>query len=39
MQLTSKLLVATAKIISGYTIRWVDCLPDTCQRIYFANHT
>ena len=39
MQLTSKLLVATAKVISGYTIRWVDCLPDTCQRIYFANHT
>lgn len=20
-------------------MRWVDCQPDTCQRIYFANHT
>jgi 1-acyl-sn-glycerol-3-phosphate acyltransferase len=20
-------------------VRWIDCEPDTCQRIYFANHT
>ncbi len=20
-------------------MRWVDCQPDTCQRVYFANHT
>ena len=20
-------------------MRWVDCEPDTCQRVYFANHT
>jgi len=39
MQVTSKLLVAAAKVVSGYTVRWVDCLPDTCQRVYFANHT
>ena len=39
MQLTSKLLVIAAKVVSGYTVRWVDCLPDTCQRVYYANHT
>ena len=32
-------LVALAKFFSGATLRWVDCQPDTCQRIYFANHT
>jgi 1-acyl-sn-glycerol-3-phosphate acyltransferase len=20
-------------------VRWFDCRPDTCQRVYFANHT
>ena len=39
MQLTSRLLVAAAKLISGYTVRWKNAMPDTCQRIYFANHT
>ncbi|MGI9516720.1 MAG: lysophospholipid acyltransferase family protein [Pirellulaceae bacterium] len=32
-------LVAVAKVFSGATLRWVDCQPDTCQRVYFANHT
>lgn len=32
-------LAFTAKLLSGATIRWVDCQPDTCQRVYFANHT
>lgn len=32
-------LVAIAKLFSGASLRWVDCQPDTCQRIYFANHT
>jgi 1-acyl-sn-glycerol-3-phosphate acyltransferase len=32
-------LAATARILSGSTVRWIDCQPDTCQRIYFANHT
>ncbi|HAN97514.1 MAG TPA: 1-acyl-sn-glycerol-3-phosphate acyltransferase [Planctomycetaceae bacterium] len=27
------------KLISGASLRWVDCQPDTCQRVYFANHT
>jgi 1-acyl-sn-glycerol-3-phosphate acyltransferase len=25
--------------MSGVSVRWVDCQPDTCQRVYFANHT
>ena len=33
------LLVGITKLFSGATLRWVDCQPDTCQRIYFANHT
>ncbi len=32
-------LAAVAKLLSGATVRWVDCEPDTCQRVYFANHT
>ena len=39
MQLTVELLSWIAKFISGASVRWVDCHPDTCQRIYFANHT
>lgn len=29
----------TARVVSGFTVRWIDCQPDTCQRIYFANHS
>jgi 1-acyl-sn-glycerol-3-phosphate acyltransferase len=32
-------LAFIAKALSGATVRWVDCEPDTCQRVYFANHT
>ena len=39
MTLTSHVIVALAKLFSGFTVRWIDCQPDTCQRIYFANHT
>ncbi len=39
MTLTSHVIVVLAKLFSGFTVRWVDCQPDTCQRIYFANHT
>ncbi|HRF00955.1 MAG TPA: lysophospholipid acyltransferase family protein [Pirellulaceae bacterium] len=39
MNLTVSLLAAIAKLISGASLRWVDCQPDTCQRVYFANHT
>ncbi len=38
-QVTVSVLVGLAKFFSGATVRWVDCQPDTCQRIYFANHT
>ncbi len=33
------LLALIAKILSGASVRWVDSQPDTCQRVYFANHT
>ncbi len=39
MRLTVYLLTGLAKFLSGPSVRWVDCQPDTCQRIYFANHT
>ena len=39
MQLTVPVLAFIAKLLSGATTRWIDCQPDTCQRIYFANHT
>ncbi len=39
MTLTANVLALTAKLLSGSSVRWVDCQPDTCQRIYFANHT
>jgi 1-acyl-sn-glycerol-3-phosphate acyltransferase len=37
--MTGTFLAAVAKFLSGARARWVDCQPDTCQRIYFANHT
>jgi len=37
--MTGTLLAEIAKFLSGASARWVDCQPDTCQRIYFANHT
>jgi 1-acyl-sn-glycerol-3-phosphate acyltransferase len=39
MTLTSHGIVLLAKLFSGFTVRWVDCQPETSQRIYFANHT
>jgi len=37
--MTGKVLAILAKLFSGYTVRWIDCQPDMCQRVYFANHT
>jgi len=37
--ITETLLTWTARIISGASVRWVESQPDTCQRVYFANHT
>ncbi len=38
-KLTVPFLAGLAKIVSGATVRWIDCEPDNCQRVYFANHT
>ena len=37
--MTGPLIALMSKLISGASARWVDCQPDTCQRVYFANHT
>ena len=39
MQITVHVLAFIGKLLSGATVRWVDCQPDRCQRVYFANHT
>lgn len=36
---TGPILALIARILSGASVRWIDSQPDTCQRIYFANHT
>ena len=36
---TRAFLAGLAQFLSGASARWIDCQPDTCQRIYFANHT
>lgn len=37
--MTQTVLSLAARVLSGASIRWVDSQPDTCQRVYFANHT
>jgi 1-acyl-sn-glycerol-3-phosphate acyltransferase len=37
--ITETMLTLLARLLSGASVRWVDSQPDTCQRIYFANHT
>ncbi len=37
--LVALFIAGLARVISGASVRWIDCEPDTCQRIYFANHT
>jgi len=37
--ITETILTWIARIISGASVRWVASQPDTCQRVYFANHT
>jgi 1-acyl-sn-glycerol-3-phosphate acyltransferase len=37
--LTINVLALIARVLSGASVRWVDSQPDTCQRVYFANHT
>ncbi|MBL8855402.1 MAG: 1-acyl-sn-glycerol-3-phosphate acyltransferase [Planctomycetaceae bacterium] len=38
-KLTSAILAITAQLLSGATVRWRGSEPDSCQRVYFANHT
>jgi 1-acyl-sn-glycerol-3-phosphate acyltransferase len=38
-QISVPILANFAKLLSGATLRWIDCEPDSCQRVYFANHT
>jgi 1-acyl-sn-glycerol-3-phosphate acyltransferase len=37
--MTCALLALIARLLSGAHVRWIECQPDTNQRIYFANHT
>ncbi|MBN1591284.1 MAG: 1-acyl-sn-glycerol-3-phosphate acyltransferase [Pirellulales bacterium] len=37
--ITINVLALIARLLSGVSVRWVDSQPDTCQRVYFANHT
>lgn len=39
MNFTAATLSFLAKLLCGAKIRWRGSQPDTCQRIYFANHT
>ena len=32
-------LAAMARVLAGASVRWIASQPDTCQRVYFANHT
>lgn len=36
---TEFLLTLVSRFLSGASVRWIDSQPDTCQRVYFANHT
>jgi 1-acyl-sn-glycerol-3-phosphate acyltransferase len=37
--LARNFLALLARFLSGSSVRWIESQPDTCQRIYFANHT
>jgi 1-acyl-sn-glycerol-3-phosphate acyltransferase len=35
----ARIIAALARGISGVQVRWLGCIPEPRQRIYFANHT
>ncbi len=37
--LTGHTIALAAKLVSGFTVRWIGAEPNTRQRVYFANHT
>ncbi|HEY6564346.1 MAG TPA: lysophospholipid acyltransferase family protein [Pirellulaceae bacterium] len=39
MEIITGALAIVARMLSGVSVRWLECVPDTCQRVYFANHT
>ncbi len=39
IKITGPILAVIARLLSGASVRWIDSQPDTCQRVYFANHT
>jgi 1-acyl-sn-glycerol-3-phosphate acyltransferase len=38
-RIAGAILALLARFFSGASVRWLDSQPDTCQRVYFANHT
>lgn len=32
-------MILLARFLSGASVRWIGSQPDTCQRVFFANHT
>ncbi len=36
---TKNFIILLARFLSGASVRWIDTLPEGCQRVYFANHT
>ncbi|MDR0391033.1 MAG: 1-acyl-sn-glycerol-3-phosphate acyltransferase [Planctomycetaceae bacterium] len=38
-RINQQLLIRFARFLSGATVLWHESQPDTCQRVYFANHT
>ncbi|MEO1991549.1 MAG: lysophospholipid acyltransferase family protein [Pirellulales bacterium] len=38
-RLAGLILAGLARLLSGSSVRWIASQPDTCQRVYFANHT
>jgi 1-acyl-sn-glycerol-3-phosphate acyltransferase len=39
MNVLADIIAGTARLISGAHARWTDSLPDSTQKVYFANHT
>jgi 1-acyl-sn-glycerol-3-phosphate acyltransferase len=35
----SSVVASAVRLLTGATVRWVDCRPEPRQRIYFGNHT
>ncbi len=38
-EIVGRVLCWLARFVAGTSVRWVDCEPLPCQRIYYANHS